>query len=96
MRKTALLAIMFAAVSFPSFAKTHHHHHHIRQAFAKKNHHRSHVGQTAVSHSHITCDMVRAYVAQVGLVQARAMAENAGMTETEKRQAIQCLGESKT
>jgi hypothetical protein len=42
-------------------------------------------------HSHITCDMVRSYVAQVGLQQARAMAVAAGMTPSEERQARQCL-----
>jgi hypothetical protein len=42
-------------------------------------------------HSHITCDMVRSYVAQVGLEQARAMALAAGMTASEERRARQCL-----
>jgi hypothetical protein len=42
-------------------------------------------------HSNITCDMVRSYVAQVGLQQARAMAVAAGMTASEERQARQCL-----
>ena len=42
-------------------------------------------------HSHITCDMVRSYVAQVGLEQARAMAQAAGMTASEERRARQCL-----
>jgi hypothetical protein len=46
------------------------------------------VGET---HSHITCDMVRSYVAQVGLAQARAMAHAAGMTASEERRARQCL-----
>jgi hypothetical protein len=46
--------------------------------------------------SHVTCEMVRAHVAQIGLVQAEAMAQTSGLTETEKRQAIQCLRESKT
>jgi hypothetical protein len=41
--------------------------------------------------SHVTCDMVRAYVAQVGLAQAKAMAETAGATEADKRRAMQCL-----
>jgi hypothetical protein len=43
------------------------------------------------SHSNITCDMVRSYVAQVGLAQARAMAAAAGMTAAEERRARQCL-----
>jgi hypothetical protein len=48
-------------------------------------------GGNSTDHSHITCDMVRSYVAQVGLQQARAMAVAAGMTPTEERQARQCL-----
>ncbi len=35
--------------------------------------------------------MVRAYVAQVGLVQAKALAQSHGMTATQERQAIRCL-----
>jgi hypothetical protein len=35
--------------------------------------------------------MVRAYVGQVGLAQAKAMAQAAGMTESEQRAAAQCL-----
>ena len=42
-------------------------------------------------HSHITCEMVRSYVAQVGLAQAKAMAQAAGMTASEERRARQCL-----
>jgi hypothetical protein len=41
--------------------------------------------------SHITCDMVRSYVAQVGLQQAKAMAVAAGMTASDERRARQCL-----
>ena len=43
------------------------------------------------SHSSITCDVVRSYVAQVGLAQARAMAAAAGMTAAEERRARECL-----
>jgi hypothetical protein len=45
----------------------------------------------SVSHSGITCEMVRAYVAQVGLAQAAAMAESAGITASEKDRAKRCL-----
>ncbi len=45
----------------------------------------------AGARSHITCDMVRSYVAQVGLAQAKAMAVAAGMTASEERRARQCL-----
>jgi hypothetical protein len=43
------------------------------------------------AHSNITCDMVRSYVAQVGVQQAKAMAVAAGMTASEERKARQCL-----
>jgi hypothetical protein len=45
----------------------------------------------SVSHSGITCEMVRAYVAQVGLAQAAAMAQSAGITASEKDRAKRCL-----
>jgi hypothetical protein len=39
----------------------------------------------------ISCDAVRAYVAQVGLTQARAQARTAGMTAQQERKASQCF-----
>jgi hypothetical protein len=39
----------------------------------------------------ITCDTVRAYVSQVGIVAAKAMARAHGMTATQERRARQCL-----
>jgi hypothetical protein len=42
---------------------------------------------------HITCEMVRAYVAKVGLWQARAVALAQGMTASEERRARRCLGD---
>jgi hypothetical protein len=67
--------LIFVASSYPAIAK--HRHHHQERA--------------ATSHSRISCETVRAYVAQVGLAQAKAMAQAAGMTESEERQAVQCL-----
>ena len=75
MRKTGLLFFIFAASCYPAIAK----------------HHYPHRQDATVSHSRISCETVRAYVAQVGLAHARAMAQAAGMTETEERQALQCL-----
>jgi hypothetical protein len=75
MKKTALLALFLITVSYPAMA-THRH--------AERD-------RTPSEQSHITCDMVRAYVAQVGLAQAKAMAETAGATEADKRRAVQCL-----
>jgi hypothetical protein len=37
--------------------------------------------------------MVRAYVAQVGLAQAAAIAESAGITSSEKERARRCLAQ---
>jgi hypothetical protein len=74
-RKTGLLFFIFAASCYPAIAK----------------HHYPHRQGATVSHSRISCETVRAYVAQVGMAQARAMAQAAGMTETEERQARQCL-----
>jgi hypothetical protein len=39
----------------------------------------------------ISCETVRAYVTQVGLVQAKAQARAAGMTAAQQRRARQCL-----
>jgi hypothetical protein len=75
MKKTALLALFLITVSYPAMAR----HRHAER------------GSTPGEQSHITCDMVRAYVAQVGLAQAKAMAETAGATEADKRRAVQCL-----
>jgi hypothetical protein len=47
--------------------------------------------QSFSAHSHVTCEMVRSYVAQVGLEQARAVALAAGMTPAEERRARHCL-----
>jgi hypothetical protein len=41
----------------------------------------------------ITCETVRAFVAQVGLVHARAMALSYGMTASQERRARRCLAE---
>jgi hypothetical protein len=41
--------------------------------------------------SAITCDTVRAYVSQVGVVAAKAMARANGMTAAQERRARQCL-----
>jgi hypothetical protein len=98
MKKTALLALVVVAVSSPAMAKWHHRHHVYREASHHRDsyreasdHHRVNADKPAATHAHITCDMVRAYVAQVGLVQARAMALSAGMSAAEERRAKQCL-----
>jgi hypothetical protein len=75
MKKTALLTFVLIAASYPAVAK----------------HHLHHGARANSSHSRISCDTVRAYVAQVGLEQAKAMAQAAGMTASEERAAAQCL-----
>ena len=90
MKRAALLTLVLITASDPSFARTYHGH----RLMAHTTHHASRVteGQSP-SHSAITCDMVRAYVAQVGLAQAAAMAESAGITSAEKERAKRCLAE---
>jgi hypothetical protein len=41
--------------------------------------------------SHVNCETVRAYVAQVGLAQATALARAAGMTTGQEWRARRCL-----
>jgi hypothetical protein len=86
-------------------ARTTHHAHVVRHAIAARRenaaHHaiasiaehasNAHAPSEQASHAGITCEMVRAYVAQVGLAQAAAMAESAGITPSEKARAKRCL-----
>jgi hypothetical protein len=44
-----------------------------------------------VGPSSITCETVRAYVSQLGLAQAKALARANGMTALQERRARQCL-----
>jgi len=41
----------------------------------------------------ITCETVRAFVAQVGITQARALAAAHGMTASQERRARHCLSD---
>jgi hypothetical protein len=75
MKKTALLAAVLAAAACPAMAKSH-------RVYQQNN---------PATHSSITCEMVRSYVAQVGVEQARAMAQAAGMTAAEEARARHCL-----
>ena len=88
MKRAALLTCALLTVC-PAAAKPHHHGHHVA---ARTVHHANRASETD-SHSAITCEMVRAYVAQVGLAQATAMAESAGITASEKERARRCLAE---
>jgi hypothetical protein len=88
MKNTALLMLVLLTASYPAMAKPYHGHRHVVRIV----HHTSSFG-TGEAHSGITCDMVRAYVAQVGLAQAAAMAESAGITSSEKERAKRCLAQ---
>ena len=66
------------------------HHHEAARASRHAEHNTAH--ETApVSHSGITCEMVRAYVAKVGMGQAIAMAKSAGISAADEQRARQCL-----
>jgi hypothetical protein len=105
MKSAALLTLGLLAVCCPAMAKSHHHGHsrmaravhHVHVARHAIRHetstHHTEVASEHESHSGITCEMVRAYVAQVGLAQAAAMAQSAGITEAEKERARRCLAE---
>jgi len=76
--KTALLTLIFAAAASPVLANQY-------RTYEDSN-------QTQWDESsHINCETVRAYVAQVGLVQARALARAAGMTAGQEWRARRCL-----
>ena len=89
MRCTVSLALVLLTASFPAMAKTHHGYHHTA--------HKAHHAEPSVAHdSHpgITCGMVRAYVAQVGLNQAIAMAKSAGISASDEERARRCLAKA--
>ena len=88
MKSAALLMLALLTVSGPAMARPHHGHRYV----ARTIHHATVAGERQ-SHSGITCEMVRAYVAQVGLAQAAAMAESAGATSAEKERAKRCLAQ---
>jgi hypothetical protein len=76
--KIALLMTIFVATASPVLANSY------------RTYHDSERAQWEES-SHIDCGTVRAYVAQVGLVQARTMARAAGMTAGQEWRARRCL-----
>lgn len=103
MKSAALLMLVLLTASCPAMAKRYHGHRHVIHTLHHADRHqvdrhhadRHHADRSGErdSHSGITCDMVRAYVAQVGLAQAVAMAQSAGMTSSEKERAKRCLAE---
>jgi hypothetical protein len=88
MKSAALMMSVLLVASGAAMAKSHHGHRHAPRVV----HHANAAGERE-SHPGITCEMVRAYVAQVGLAQATAMAQSAGITPAEKERAKRCLAE---
>ena len=76
--KTALLLMIFVAAASAALASPY-------RPYQDSDQTRS--GES----SHINCETVRAYVAQVGLVQARTLARAAGMTAGQEWRARRCL-----
>jgi hypothetical protein len=103
MKSAALLTLRIVTLGSliaccPAMATSHHGHryaartvHHASLAHHANVAHRAGSADERASHAGITCDMVRAYVAQVGLTQAIAMAEASGITSSEKERARRCL-----
>jgi len=100
-KRAALLMLVVLTASNSAIAKPHHGHRHAARTahHTKTVHHDTKTARHAnassarESHAGITCEMVRAYVAQVGLAQATAMAQSAGITPAEKDRAKRCLAE---
>ena len=90
MKSVALLTLALLTASYDAAtARPYRGHHYI----SRTTHHVNRASESE-SHSGITCEMVRAYVAQVGMAQAVAMAESAGITSSEKERARRCLQKS--
>jgi len=96
MKYAALLTLLSFALSCPVMAKPHrlHHTHHRHHYAARTSHHAEHHTAQYTAHASragITCEMVRAYVAKVGMGQAIAMAKSAGISAADEQRARQCL-----
>ena len=95
MKHAALFTLLLFTLSCPVLAKPHYFHRHNHHDFAVRPSHRTH-HYTArdgahASHAGITCEMVRDYVAKVGLGQAIAMAQSAGISAADEQRARKCL-----
>ena len=84
MKNNALLALVFVVALWPLTAAAHHIHHYY-------GHHRAYHHASVETHPQMNCQMVRSYVAQVGVAQARAMAQANGMTSSDEQRARRCL-----
>lgn len=94
MKSVALLTLVLLTASYDAAtARPYRGHHYIGRTTHHVNRDVNRETESD-SHSGITCEMVRAYVAQVGMAQAVAMAESAGITSSEKERARRCLQKS--
>ena len=104
MKRVVLLTLVLLTASYAATARPYRGHHDGHHYVARVTHHTGHhdvertthhASGAAESDTHpaITCEMVRAYVAQVGLAQAAAMAESAGITSSDKERARRCLAQ---
>ncbi len=92
MKRVALLMLVLITASDPATARRFHGHHYGHHYVTRTSHATNRASERE-SHPGITCEMVRAYVAQVGLAQAVATAQAAGITSSEKERARRCLAE---
>ena len=99
-KRAALLMLVVLTASNSAIARPYHGHrhaartvHHAKTVHQAKTVHNATASNARESHAGITCEMVRAYVAQVGLAQATAMAQSNGITPAEKERAKRCLAE---
>ena len=76
--KIALLAMVLVTTVSPVLASPYRPYHNLHQTQWDES-------------SHVDCGTVRAYVAQVGLAQARTLARAAGMTAGQEWRARRCL-----
>jgi hypothetical protein len=76
--KIALLTMVLVTAASPVLANPYRTHHDSNQTRWDES-------------SHVDCGTVRAYVAQVGLAQARTLARAAGMTAGQEWRARRCL-----
>lgn len=76
MKKIALVALVLVSIVSPALARPH---------LVYQN------STATMAPWHISCEMVRNYVNQVGLVRAEAMALAAGMTRSQEQEARRCL-----
>jgi hypothetical protein len=87
MKNIPLHTLVLLAIFYPVPVTAHY----AERYTVRKTHHAWHY-RAGTPYSHITCEMVRTYVAQTGSAQALAMAQSVGITASEMAKAKRCLG----